>query len=576
MFRPRLEISATSVQRTARSNGSGQVQAQVIARRLPGFAATVSQPWIPILTLLAAFLIFPVLHGQTRSAEDEAAYNTLFEGPILRWEVELPEASLQALRNAPRDYVRGTVRVGGRVFGDVGIHVKGSAGSRRSIDDRPAMTLKFNRYRKGQRGFGCEKLHLNNSVQDPSTLNENLASRLYPTVGIPTTRATHALLRLNGREMGVYVLKEAFDTDFLRRHFPEEASNPGNLYEGGFVGDIDRNLERDAGAGPEDRSDLRRLRAAAQTPLRERRDALNAALDVDRFLTLTAVQMILDDRDGYVRNRNNYRVYFRSSDGRAVFLPHGMDQLLRETEGPIRDAWNSIVAHAVFALPDRRIALRERMRTLLGGPFSEQVLTNTAALLQRRLDPALDELAGSSHDWDELRQAGAGLSRRLQQRLRFVRRELEDWPDPMPAWSRGTRRPLSGWALMIQSGAAAAATNTLAAGGTGALYFQVKRPETRASFRTTVVLPAGSYRLQARCRTENLEAFEDQFGRGATLRTTGSTAPVESRMEGTAGWRSLVFEFDQPEDGSVECMVEVRANRGEAWFDSGNVFIEAR
>jgi hypothetical protein len=498
----------------------------------------------------------------------------LFEGAIQRWVVQIHPGELDGLRNSPREYVRATVRVGNKTFTDVGIHIKGSAGSKRSVDDRPALSLKFNRFVKGQRGFGCEKLHLNNSVQDPSSLHENLASRLYARIGIPTTRATQALLQFNGREMGIYVVKEAFDDDFIRRKFPEDAAKAGNLYEGGFVGDIDRRLQRDAGDGPTDGSDLERLRMAAKAPLKDRWQALSGALDTDRFLTLAATQLILDDRDGYVRNRNNYRIYFRGTDGRAVFMPHGMDQLLMHADAPVRDAWGSILAHAYFALPEQRIQLRERLRSLLDGGLNEQWITNEVLHLQTRLDKALEQLPIPERGG--LSRAGQDLVSRIHQRYNTVRRELREWPDPLPSWRPGQQLALTKWGLMIQSGAALAETNTMAAGAIPAVHFAVQKPETRASLRTTVTLPAGSYRFVGRCKTHKLESFEDQFGRGAAIRVTGSSSTKESRLEGDTGWTTLYFDVENPEDGAMEFILEVRANRGEAWFERESLRIIAR
>ena len=37
------------------------------------------------------------------------------------------------------------------------------------------------------------------------------------------------------------------------------------------------------------------------------------------------------DWDGYVMNRNNYRVYHDLDTGKMVFFPHGMDQMFWET-----------------------------------------------------------------------------------------------------------------------------------------------------------------------------------------------------------------------------------------------------
>ncbi len=515
--------------------------------------------------------VFGARAADSPAARDAEA-TAFFAGPVLAWEVILPPESLAQLRRSPREFVSGTVRVGGREFRGVGVHVKGSAGSTRNVDDRPALTLKFNRFHKGQRVFGCEKLHLNNSVQDGSLLHENLASRVYLDVGIPTTRATHGMVRFNGRDLGIYVVKEAFDDDFVRRNFPADGDHPGNLYEGGFLGDVNRNLQKDAGRGPDDRSDLLRLRAALRVPLEQRWAALTNVLDVERFLTLTAIQLTLDDWDGYVRNRNNYRLYFGGRDGRAVFLPHGMDQLLIHSEAPVRDVWAGLVAQAMFELPAQRIRLRERMRELVSDRLSEGRLTNELAQIQARLEAAVSDRTVEERNrvWPDSWSTPG----RIRQRLEVVRRELAAWPDPLPPWAPGRTLTPSGWTVLVQSGNAQCETNVASAGVGRTFHLRVEQPETRASFRSVVNLPAGRYRFSGQARTRGLEAFEDQFGRGAALRVTGATATAH--LEGGHGWTGLDYDLFQPDDGPVELIIEVRANAGEAWFDADTIRVEGR
>jgi hypothetical protein len=63
---------------------------------------------------------------------------------------------------------------------------------------------------------------------------------------------THARVSLNGRDPGLYVLKEGHDKRFLRRSFDD----PTGTYYDGFCLDIDGGLERDEGKGPADGADL--------------------------------------------------------------------------------------------------------------------------------------------------------------------------------------------------------------------------------------------------------------------------------------------------------------------------------
>lgn len=545
--------------------------------RQPTTLRSTSSSEPPALALLVALFVLVIslrVPGHAASPSEDAAAAAFFEGPILTWHIHLSTNAVAALRQQPRSYQPATIRVGDAEIHDIGVHIKGAVGSRRTIDDRPSLTLKFNHFRRGQRAFGMQKLHLNNCVQDASTLNEILASRLYRRLGLPAARATHALVRVNGRDLGVYVVTEGFDNDYLRRQFPGHESKPGNLYEGAFVGDIDRPLKRDAGRGPRDGSDLARLRDALRHSGPERWNRLASALDLDRFATFTALQLILDDRDGYVRNRNNYRIYFRGSDGRAVFIPHGMDQLLQHADGPIRDVLAGAVANAAFAPAAQKLRLRDLIRELTASSVTEPILTRDVDELCSRLESAL-RLA----DLSQARDVGAIRSdvlSRIRQRLAGVQRELLEWKDPLVPWPKGHSIQPAHWSRVVQTGSATTRVEAARTSTHGILHFTCEAAETRASYRSPLTLPAGSYRIHGRCKTSGLVSYEDPFGAGAALRITGSAAATTGRIDGTREWTDLHFDFEFPDDGSVELILEIRAHSGEAWFDLDAVRVDAR
>src|SRR5262249_36204758 len=152
------------------------------------------------------------------------------------------------------------------------------------------------------------KFHLNNAVQDPTYLHELVGYELFRRTGLPAPRITHAHVFLDGRDLGLYVLKEAYDRRFLAQFF---ARNDGNLYDGGVNGDVDKQLGRDSGKGPLDRHDLVALTAAcAEADPARRRAALEQCVDIERFLTFMALEALVGHWDGYVSNQNNWRVYF--------------------------------------------------------------------------------------------------------------------------------------------------------------------------------------------------------------------------------------------------------------------------
>jgi len=158
-------------------------------------------------------------------ANYDASQDFFTNGVIPHLVIEIKGTNLANLQRNDRVSVRATVRDGNTVYEDVGIHVKGAAGSRRSLNENPALTLNFDKFQEHQKFHGLDKIHLNNSVQDGSLMTELLCGYLFRAAGVPAARTTHARVRLNGRDLGLYVIKEGFNKSFLRQYFKNVNGN---------------------------------------------------------------------------------------------------------------------------------------------------------------------------------------------------------------------------------------------------------------------------------------------------------------------------------------------------------------
>ncbi len=357
------------------------------------------RPLIPLVLLLLGIGVS--LAATSASAQPKAppasdASTDLFDTLIPRIEITLDPSAVATLRIEPRIYVRATLREGTNVFPDIALKLKGARGSFRPVDDRPALTLNMDKFTGGQRFHGLDKFHLNNSVQDPTLMNEIICGELFRAAGVPTPRATHARVLFNGRDLGFYVLKEGYDKRFLKRHFKDAS---GNLYDGGFLMDVDDNLEKDSGDGPSDWSDLVKLADAANTAdLAQRKEQLSQVLDTDRFITFAALEMLTCDWDGYVQNRNNYRLYHDPATRKFVFMPHGMDQMFWDVNYPITPGVssggrgrgrgfrrNGLVAQRLFEVPDFQRQYLARMGQLLEKEFTAEWLGVQVGRIEERV-----------------------------------------------------------------------------------------------------------------------------------------------------------------------------------------------
>ena len=339
-------------------------------------------------------------------------------GPVPVFKITVEKADADSLRREPRKYVKCTLQVGNQTFKDVGIHLKGAAGSTRGFDDKPALTLNMDKFKDGQLLFGMDKFHLNNSVQDGWYMNEILCGEMALANGLPAARGGHVLVELNGRKLGLYVLKEGFDTTFLRRHF---ADTSGNLYDGGFLTDIDHPLQLDQGIDKK-HEDLKALVKACQEPIDRRFAALDKAMDVDRMITNAALQAICSDWDGYCRNRNNYRVYFDPKTGKAVFFPHGMDQMFQRPHDAIWPGWGGLATRALLETPEGKKRYIARVKEMTEKHFTLEKWYKRIDELVPRVKEALETVEkGAGPNYDNVIK---GYKEHLRQRVEYLKREV--------------------------------------------------------------------------------------------------------------------------------------------------------
>ena len=492
-------------------------------------------------------------------AESAAEVDLLKDGGLARLDLEISANGMMALRKDPRSYIRVTVREGTNTLHDVALRLKGRTGSFRGLDDKPSFTLDFDRFAPGHRFHGLSKIHLNNAVEDPSYLHEKLGAELFRSAGVPAPRVSHALVELNGRRLGLYVLKEGFAEEFLAAHFRRK---DGNLYEPepGPGSDVTGAMRRSSGTGVADGSDLRRLASAASQPdFSARWNQLADVLDMDRFLTFMAMEVLIGHRDGYCLAKNNYRLYHDPAVNRFVFLPGGMDQLLGRATFPLQPRMTGFIANSVLETSHGRMAFRERLATLFTNSFQVRMLTNRVRRWAAALEPNLSRTEARA-----LLRENEDLCDRTQRRANEVARQLaQPEPSRLP-FTNGVAR-LADWRTTNPPDGGK--IDKASVDGKAALHIQAG-PKTSASWRTKVWLEPGRYRFEARARVLAVKPLP--FGRtsGVFLSVPGRNGQRTAPLTGDLDWTPLRVEFDlAKEEPEIELLCNLRAQAGEAWFE---------
>ena len=507
--------------------------------------------------LLALSIPVAVAASDAPRVDKRARNDGLFTNEPVRFiQIELSAENVAALKKDARTYVPCTFKESGATYTNVGVRLKG-VGSFRPIDQKPSLSFKFNKFVAKQEFYGLSRVALNNSVQDPTYLNEALCTQFFRDIGVPAARATHAWVHLNGRDLGLYVLMEGINKDFLRRHFK---SDSGNLYEG-YTQDIEEDLDQDNGEDIS-QSDLRMLAKAAREPnANERWERLNKLLDVDRFISMMAGEILTIHWDGYWINKNNYRIYHDIATGKMVMFPHGMDNMFQQATWSWRPTMSGLLTRAVLLTSEGQKRYRERISNILTNQFRAELLTNRVAEIAAHVQPVIAERnAAGLKDWE---QQVSGLRERINARHKSITEQLAALKHPTKFDSKGIAA-LDGWKSQIDAGKpeCTQAGNILKIkqGGGGA---------GMASWRARAILDPGKYRFEGKVKVlEVLPANRSDIG--AMLRVSGSK--VIPQVRGTSDWRSVshAFEVQFPSD-QVELVCELACLVGEAWFDASSM-----
>ncbi len=297
---------------------------------------------------------------------------------ILQIDVILPHDSWFGLLDKPYSYVDARVSIGEVELESVGVRLRGKIGSFRPLVSKPKLRIDFNQYVEDQRVYGLESVSLNNTVVDCSYMKEAVAAEVFAAAEVPAFRAGYAQLSINGVDYGLYALIETEDDRFLKRHW---ADGTGNLYDGKYVwyGGWSYTL-LDFSSNVDHLYQLEEGTAVAHADINGVSSALGSNWGGTNFYSETgkvvdwpaihkawAVEQWLGQNDGYVLNKNNYRVYFDPSDGKAELIPWDYDYSFLEDYQWGR-SWASPTGYLAYAcridascLADWRLAVDDAL-----------------------------------------------------------------------------------------------------------------------------------------------------------------------------------------------------------------------
>lgn len=495
--------------------------------------------------------------------KNDVSDDALFAGVVPVLQLIIPPENIDKLAKEPRVLVECTLKEkGGQTLEKCEVKLKGSAGSFRQInDDRPGFSVRTAKL-KDQEFRGISKFMLNNCAQDGTMLHEQIAGEMARRAGVPASRCTHAYLTLNNKVLGTYVLKEGFNAEFLKYFFKD---THGHLYDGGFVSEINPNMEVDKG-NPNEKARLLELIAACGDPKPETRLArLDKVLDIDAYLRHVFMEQVLCHWDGYSFNRNNYRIYEDPSTGKFSFILHGMDQVFGDNRWYVFRQPGAMVPNALWG--DK--VMRERYRTQAFAVYEKALRTvdwprraeQVAQELKNKLKP-IDKEEAARFD-----QRGKDAAAQIKGRIDSVRAFLEDAAKMRSPGGKATLGAKYAWSFSNDKGDA----KELGYQGKDCLYARVGT-DGGADNRLQLSLPPGRYRLEGKIQYKGVKAGAGDNAKGVRLRTSGTGSdPKNAGLVGDSqGWKQVAHDFTVSNDEPT-VVFEVRGAAGEAWLDRGSL-----
>ena len=225
---------------------------------------------------------------------------------------------------------------------NVGIRLRGNT-SRTA--GKKSFKVSFNTFTTGGKWNDLEKLNLNGNHNDPSMLRARMVWDYMREQGYVAPRISHVKLYINEEYRGLYINVEHVDEGFLKKRFKHDH---GSLWKCTYPADLadlgdnpesykftpswngeQRVYELKTNETADDYSAIRDLcHTVGSASDAEFQCALESVFDVDGFLKLAAVEMLVGHWDNYIGNQNNFYLYERPSDGRLMMFSYDVDNTL--------------------------------------------------------------------------------------------------------------------------------------------------------------------------------------------------------------------------------------------------------
>jgi hypothetical protein len=233
-------------------------------------------------------------------------------------------------------YDNGTIR---DTIEPVGFRLRGNTSR---FSQKKSFKVSFNRFTQGGKYYGVEKLNLNGEHNDPSVMRSKVGWDLMRFFDIPAPRSNHVEVYINGDYYGLYINVEHIDEEFVKSRF---LNNDGNLYKCLWPADLNylgsdpdlykydmggrRAYDLKTNTEADDYSDIAHFIDILNNTSDEKLYCkLHEVFNVDDYIKVIVIDILLGNWDGYIYNKNNFYLYRNTASGKFEYIPYDLDNTL--------------------------------------------------------------------------------------------------------------------------------------------------------------------------------------------------------------------------------------------------------
>lgn len=274
---------------------------------------------------------------------------------------------------------------------------------------------------------GLSEFNLSAQVFDKTFLNTTIASKIYRDNGFEVFDSKHIFLRINGEDIGLYLLIEKIDTKF----FSERNINVNELFKLGFGSQFtftspnfpefhfDKEMPDD-----DNFSSLREFIYAVDTSNTNTiYSSLGKFLNIDQYLKYHAITTIVNNYDAF---SNNFYLLKKNPNAPFEILPWDFDKVF-ESDNVINSIYgeNDLIKKLFSADSTRKKYLQifENKLSILDLNYLEPIIDSTASNIKEAYNA--DPLLGNGrYNFD---QEILKLKDYIQHRKNYLRTLLEEY-----------------------------------------------------------------------------------------------------------------------------------------------------